>query len=226
MMKDCVLYSLPNIIKKMDNEGIFCDEELLFEMWKNDQIEIVLDWRNKGYTDASGTKKYNEIVRPDKRDIFYIKEHGLNGEYDIITEIRIYPNSSDQMEVASLERFDPIYGTRIDFGSLNELSIEDKYLKIIKKSLKNNPINPHGNKKRFREERDIFLIQVRHVLECHLDECIGTRGRVTQEKVAEATLAHRKDCPNCRIVLTSSIDTAKKYLREDPLITKIIKNQG
>lgn len=225
-MESDAMHSLPNVIEKMKNEGLFCDQELLFEMWKNGQIEMLLDWRDKGYTNLSGTKKYDEIVRPRKKDIFYIKEHGLDSEHGFITELLITLISSGQTELASLERPDPNYGSRIDFDSLNELSIEEKYIKIIKKSLKNSPMNPHGNKKRFEEEKNNFLIQARHVLDCHIDECKGAQGRVTQEKVAEATLTHRKDCPNCKILLTSTIDTAKRYIRKDSYIMNMIKKQG
>lgn len=226
MMENDALHSLPNIIEKMKNEGLFCDQELLFEMWKNGQIEMLLDWRNKGYTNSSGTKKYDEIVRPRKKDIFYIKEHGLDGEHGFITELIITPTSSGQTELASLERPDPNYGIRIDFNSLNELAIEAKYLKVIKKSLKNSPMNPHGNKKRFEDEKNKFLIKARHVLDCHIDECIGAQGRVTQEKLAEATMMVHENCPDCKILITSTIDTAKRYIRKDPHIMNMIKKQG
>ncbi|MGX2017992.1 hypothetical protein J6836_03490 [Providencia sp. R33] len=219
-----VVHTIPNIIQKMKNEGIACTEDSIIGIWKNHHIEFVLDWRGKGYSNTTGRKNYDEIVYPNRNNILYILEYGLKSSDEMITEILVTPYSSKQTEIASLERTHPLYGNCVNFNLLDELSVEDKYLKIIKKSLKNLKIVPHGNKKRFEQEKENFLIKAKHVLTFHTEKCKGVRGKITQEKVAEATLSSY--CSACPDVLTSSIDTAKKYLRGDSHIMNEIKKLG
>lgn len=220
-----VVHTIPNIIQKMKNEGIACTEDSIIGIWKNHHIEFVLDWRGKGYSNITGKKNYDEIVYPSRNNILYILEYGLKSSDEMTTEILVTPYSSKQIEIASLERTHPLYGNCVNFNLLDELSIEDKYLKIIKKSLKNLKILPHGNKKRFEQEKENFLRKAKHILTFHIEECRGIRGKITQEKVAEATLSSH--CPECSMVLlTSSIDTAKKYLRGDSDIMNEIKKLG
>ncbi|MCL8533461.1 hypothetical protein [Proteus mirabilis] len=220
-----VVHTIPNIIQKMKNEGIACTEDSIIGIWKNHHIEFVLDWRGKGYSNTTGTKNYDEIVYPSRNHILNILEYGLESRDGMITEILVKPYSSKQIEIASLEITHLLYGSCINSNLLDELSVEDKYLKIIKKSLKNLKIAPHGNKKRFEQEKEKFLIKAKHVLTFHTEKCRGIRGKITQEKVAEATLSSH--CPECSMVLlTSSIDTAKKYLRGDTDIMNEIKKLG